>query len=160
MGIIKYVTDYFQEKRKERLQELNTKYLNIAVECERASKNIQDILNGNQYIHYQIEQGLLRSHTELYEQVHRSRSYTKTGINPETVDQIEAFKNQYKQIGLLSKEHNNRYIEQQKRQFKDLFDHVENRALDEQQRDCIVKDEVNNLVIAGAGSGKTTTIVA
>lgn len=40
-----------------------------------------------------------------------------------------------------------------------MFDNIEGRVMDDQQRGCIVKDEVSNLVIAGAGSGKTTTIV-
>lgn len=36
---------------------------------------------------------------------------------------------------------------------------VEGRKLDKQQMSCIVKDVHNHLVIAGAGTGKTTTIV-
>lgn len=36
---------------------------------------------------------------------------------------------------------------------------VEGRRLDDQQMKCIVKPMPNHLVIAGAGTGKTTTIV-
>lgn len=36
---------------------------------------------------------------------------------------------------------------------------VEGRTLDYQQMTCIVKDSYNHLVIAGAGTGKTTTVV-
>jgi len=40
-----------------------------------------------------------------------------------------------------------------------LFDDISGMSLDSQQRDAIVTDEYSNLVIAGAGSGKTLTVV-
>jgi len=40
-----------------------------------------------------------------------------------------------------------------------LIGNVEGQPLDDQQMDCIVKPAHNHLVIAGAGTGKTTTIV-
>ena len=39
-----------------------------------------------------------------------------------------------------------------------LFSNIEGQSLDQQQRLAVIKDEDNNLVIAGAGSGKTTTV--
>ncbi len=40
-----------------------------------------------------------------------------------------------------------------------LFDTIEKYPLDEKQREAVVYDEDNNLIVAGAGTGKTTTIV-
>lgn len=42
---------------------------------------------------------------------------------------------------------------------RELIGDVEGRTLDNQQMKCIVKPMANHLVIAGAGTGKTTTIV-
>lgn len=42
---------------------------------------------------------------------------------------------------------------------RELIGSVEGRTLDDQQMKCIVKPMQNHLVIAGAGTGKTTTIV-
>lgn len=42
---------------------------------------------------------------------------------------------------------------------RELIGEVEGRTLDDQQMKCIVKPMANHLVIAGAGTGKTTTIV-
>jgi len=41
----------------------------------------------------------------------------------------------------------------------EIVGEVEDRLLDEQQMACIVKDVHNHLIIAGAGTGKTTTVV-
>ena len=53
-------------------------------------------------------------------------------------------------IELLMQKYKNAYA---------LIGNVEGRKLDKQQMTCIVKDAHNHLVIAGAGTGKTTTVV-
>ena len=51
------------------------------------------------------------------------------------------------------------YVNRFKEQFADYFDRVESNPLTESQRDACVIDEDNNLVLAGAGTGKTSTMV-
>ena len=55
--------------------------------------------------------------------------------------------------------HNNKIFEKAKKEFFNVCGFVENKKLDDQQIDSIVRKNKNQLVIAGAGSGKTTTIV-
>lgn len=60
----------------------------------------------------------------------------------------------------LRKYHNEQFINNELEKNKDYFDKVLGKyPLDSQQRDSIVKLEDNCLVIASAGSGKTSTIV-
>ncbi len=52
------------------------------------------------------------------------------------------------------------YIEQQLNEFEAFFDTVESNPLTENQRMACIVDEDNNLVLAGAGTGKTSVMIS
>ena len=56
------------------------------------------------------------------------------------------------------KNHNSSFVQKEIKECATIFDDVEGKKLDQQQRTAIVTDEDHNLVIAGAGAGKTLTI--
>ena len=51
------------------------------------------------------------------------------------------------------------FLTSELRRFKGLFDSVESNPLTTKQREACVVDEDNNLVLAGAGTGKTSTMI-
>ncbi len=55
-------------------------------------------------------------------------------------------------------EHNQNYVREELERNQEFFDQTVGYPLDPQQREAIVKEEDNTLIISGAGSGKTTTI--
>ena len=59
----------------------------------------------------------------------------------------------------LISEHNDKVADAKIRDAYSLIGDVEGRKLDRQQMMCVIKEAHNHLVIAGAGTGKTTTIV-
>lgn len=66
----------------------------------------------------------------------------------------------FEKIEKVREEHNKEFVQSELEQNRGYFDHVLGKyPLDPQQRDSIVKLEDNCLVIASAGSGKTSTIV-
>ncbi|MEO1033894.1 MAG: UvrD-helicase domain-containing protein, partial [Bacteroidota bacterium] len=65
----------------------------------------------------------------------------------------------FSELESIRNSYNNLFIRKEKVKFKSLFDNVEKYPLDEQQKTAIVHDEDNTLIIAGAGTGKTSTIV-
>ena len=54
---------------------------------------------------------------------------------------------------------NKAFVQNELENTRELLNHVEGQSLDEQQRKAVIINEDNQLVIAGAGSGKTTTII-
>ncbi|MET2900401.1 UvrD-helicase domain-containing protein [Vibrio rotiferianus] len=53
----------------------------------------------------------------------------------------------------------NRYIQRQLSQYESFFDNVESNPLTDKQRVACVTDNDNNLLLAGAGTGKTSVMV-
>lgn len=55
---------------------------------------------------------------------------------------------------------NQQFVEQEILRFNSFFDHIESQPLTSSQRKACVTNEQFNLVLAGAGTGKTSTMVA
>ena len=61
---------------------------------------------------------------------------------------------------LYRNEFNYKFLEHELSKYRSLFNDIEGSSLDKQQRLAAVLNEDNTLVIAGAGTGKTKTILA
>ncbi|MFH1051671.1 MAG: UvrD-helicase domain-containing protein [bacterium] len=80
-------------------------------------------------------------------------------FNKHTKEKFHQIKEINSKAESLRIDFNQRFIKNELHIYRTFFDNVEGRKLDHQQRTAIVTDEDNNLVVAGAGSGKTTTII-
>jgi DNA helicase-4 len=69
------------------------------------------------------------------------------------------FLSRFKKGPAIISRRNSQYVLQQVTDHAAFFDTLESYPLTQRQREAIVTDENNNLVIAGAGTGKTSTIV-
>jgi DNA helicase-4 len=66
----------------------------------------------------------------------------------------------YSQVPRKWINHNNNFIKNQKIEYKDFFDSIEDMPLTEQQRDASLVFDDANIAVAAAGSGKTSVLVA
>ena len=72
--------------------------------------------------------------------------------------QIDCTKYQEQTLSILD-ELNNHFIEKEAQENSAFFDNIMGHSLDQQQREAILRDEASHLIVAGAGTGKTLTIV-
>lgn len=115
-----------------------------------------------------------------YEELMQQDSYISKKDYQKFLDQykdifnkINQLNNEYKErlisiannIDFLIDKHNKEFIKKKLIEYKDYFDHLfddidSSIILDDEQRKAILINEDYSLVIAGAGSGKTTTMTA
>ena len=72
---------------------------------------------------------------------------------------IEGFVGFYQEGDELIEKRNTGFVKEEVIRFSELFESLESYPLTDEQRRAIVIDETCNLIVAGAGSGKTSTII-
>ncbi|PWS30465.1 UvrD-helicase domain-containing protein [Pedobacter paludis] len=87
-------------------------------------------------------------------------NYQKCGLDEQEIATISYFVSYHQKLDNIRKNYNERFIPHEIREFKDFLAQLDEYPLSEEQMRAVVCDEDNNLIIAGAGTGKTTTISA
>lgn len=135
---------------KTRLIALNDpKFIQLITDAESFSVQIDEYKKD--YFTDTRKQIMLNTYKDLYFKIKRDYKNNKNHI-------LDNFIATYNDLNNLVEEWNKQYIKNELLENKYFFDDIDNKSLDLQQREAIVIDEDNNLIIAGAGSGKTLTI--
>jgi DNA helicase-4 len=132
-------------------------YQQFSPALKQAAHEAQLLFSANRYIRQAVAEQWLNRHLSLTPGLKRRDCLRH--IEPEVMQDYQHV------LPLLEKgiEHiatlNQRFVEQQTRLFQAFFDTVESNPLTESQRNACIIDEQHNLVLAGAGTGKTSTMI-
>jgi len=110
------------------------------------------------YLRYQrIALNILGHLSRISDGVMNYRDYfeVRSDLKVKMDDLSERFENGYNLIG----KRNQIYVSEELERYRQFLDTMEPYPLTKAQREAIVIDEAHNLVVAGAGTGKTSTIV-
>ena len=114
---------------------------------------LEQIAHFNDYITWKNRDEILKKYEETSDFFRgKSKFYKKQ-------PRVRRFNDTYENFAEFIKNYNREYVAAQKQLNRDFFDNIEGKSLDDQQRQAIITDEYSNLIIAGAGSGKTLTIL-
>ena len=143
MGIVNKIKYLFSAKQRREIYEENIKSVNEFLNYFRELK----------YFSYSEMQTLQSKYKPTYLYFKR-RKFSK--IN----NKIRVFLNKYSNLEGDRKVHNDKFIKDELIKQNSFLSNIDGKALDNQQRQAVIVDEDNNLIVAGAGSGKTLTIAA
>lgn len=158
MGIIQTIIDRYKEKVKKR-NEICDNYIKEIREALKEAldllNNTQDFIEPDEETKWKNKYNALISNTSLQnvKNIKKALHYKYFLIKQAELYEISAsLKNKIKI-------HNEKIAVARIQNAYELIGNIEGRMLDKQQMTCIVKEAHNHLVIAGAGTGKTTTII-
>jgi len=123
-----------------------------------AIKDYLLLTNYDNYFSNFQEQQFLQAYSAIFSAI--PNYYNKTGLAKADNAVIAKFLTIYKSTAKDRTTYNELFVKAESEKYAHLFDTLETYPLSRDQVEAIVRDEDNNLVIAGAGTGKTTTISA
>ncbi len=129
--------------------------LHAAVAEFRSFSNGEQYFNRSKYTGWRNRYGYLGNDTIL--KIKRFLSFL--GNNAPDTQLLAAFFNFYNKGEQILVYYNKEFVSGELVKLQQFFDTIEKYPLDIKQREAVICDEDNNLIIAGAGTGKTTTIV-
>lgn len=133
----------------------NKKYQNIAYlsNLHKITEFIDTIDTLNEYITWVEREKIKSKYFEVRKYFKNKTKFYKKE------EKVKKFNKIYGNFDNYIVGYNKNYVRKHKEILKQYFDDIEGKKLDDQQRTAIITDEYSNLIIAGAGSGKTLTIL-
>ncbi|WP_448701998.1 UvrD-helicase domain-containing protein [Mucilaginibacter sp. AW1-3] len=130
--------------------------LAIQDQVREANLNFKRSTNFEKYFANWDEHLFLNTYYETRKAI-RSR-FEKLDLPEEYIIELKTFINNFDNSSSLREQYNDEFVIKESEKYSAFFKNLENYPLSADQVEAIIRDEDNNLVIAGAGTGKTTTI--
>ncbi|MBU4406845.1 MAG: UvrD-helicase domain-containing protein, partial [Candidatus Altiarchaeota archaeon] len=146
----------------KKLRKLILDKLSLFMKGKSLLDEVLDIEKSNGYLTSQRFHKLMKQFDEystIFRELTKLRIFLKKGEFSQA-EKLYSLMNEKREV---IKNYNENFIRERLKTHKSFFDGKDDgleRSLDKQQRLAIVKDDKHNLVIAGAGSGKTAVLTA
>ncbi|MCB0748392.1 MAG: UvrD-helicase domain-containing protein, partial [Ignavibacteriae bacterium] len=149
--IIIMVINYNRRKHISQTYQKNKNKIATAVSLLQEYLSAKEYFNHNKLISWQKE------YSELAKLFPYSTDNLPLAKNDK--EKLKIFMEYVQHCALLRNSHNEDFVKSEIEANEKLFDNIEKYPLTYKQREAIVTDEDNNLIIAGAGTGKTSTLI-
>lgn len=152
LGVI-FSYHFKANKRKKTIDELSKRRSDI----NQAHQELKNLLNNDRYVERRTIDLWVKKWSFLLSLLRdvKKLKVADPELNEETTLLLKTLEKTYEVISAR----NEAFIDLEKKEFEGLFNQIEEYPLTESQIRSIITDEYANLVVAGAGTGKTSTIV-
>ncbi len=165
-----FISDLIQKRKERKLQEqreLEEKqkhrsyFKSVLPQIRNANLDFY-ILNDKKqgyFSNYKLNQWKIK-HKSIIDAREKNKSFKDIGLSDLDIKEIEIFNNIVSNPEKIRQNFNNDFLRYELEATHSLLSDIDGgKSLDTFQREAIIRDEDNSLVIAGAGCGKTTTIM-
>lgn len=139
-------------KRKKLRQEVPK----FKEQFKAAVEDIDRLFSFEKYCSFSIENMFIANYGGLRNVI--PTGFDRIGLPQDLVTNMTRFVDTFDRIKTIREKYNNDFVKLESEKFAHFFANLEEYPLSTDQVEAIIRDEDNNLVIAGAGTGKTTTI--
>lgn len=149
-------------KHKEKIRIREEQCNKLIEQLEMSLDSLNDIFNDkNSYIEKYVSAQWIQKNTSIISDTNKIHllKYKKSRRYKNLLKLSDALHTNSNALNQLIARHNIEITNKRIPLAYDLIGNIENQILDKQQMASIVKDFHNQLVIAGAGTGKTTTVI-
>jgi DNA helicase IV len=144
--------------RFNKLTRDQSSYLNFKIKNLRAISSALDDISKLITTKKYINNKLIISWISNYKDILKHLNVYAAKKNLLSFEELKILKF-YRNYEKIIRDKNENFVNNELIEFKNLFDKIEENPLSEPQRRSIVTDEDSTLVVAGAGTGKTSTVV-
>lgn len=163
-NFIRNINNNITLKRKEEEMDKNLS------QVKEFNKDLDELINSPFYITWKDKDDLKAKYKKTYDIINQGKSQDKLSLKPE----LNEFLNDYNLLDFIIEDRNEEFVEKELEEHSDLFDDIENfnlspkeannpertkKSLDDNQRKAVVTNELSNQIVAGAGCGKTLTVL-
>ena len=148
------------ELNRQRVQKEQESARQIMAQWDRIEQAIAEFepLNSPQsYVRHRQVERWLESHRALAGSLKGGHGHSS--LDPCNLSTVQTLIHYSDNAEQLVREANQAFTVAQYGKYRPLFDSIESHPLNNDQREAIIHDEDSNLVVAGAGTGKTSSIV-
>ena len=144
--LIKKIFEFFYKRNLEKL-EAQTELVNSL------SLKIDELKTYDKYLTISYQENLQKQIKKVF--FIRLKKYKKV-LSSDYINKYENIRSFKKNINEFFNNYNQTFLEKESHRYKFFFENIESNPLTQSQINATLINEKNNLVISGAGSGKTS----
>lgn len=154
--LVSVVGIWYLAKEWRRKKAFKQKLSEIIIQVSLANSVFNTLTGFERYFANADEKEFLNNYRAIRKDI--IPDFAGMGFDIGIVKELQSFCENFDSCHSKRQDYNNEFVRREQMKYADFFSNLEVYPLSADQTEAIIRDEDNNLILAGAGTGKTTTI--